>query len=108
MTEMRMTGLFAALRISGIILLAASSPASHAQGFAWDGRGTPEVDTSDPAMQAPKSRRVARPVPAPAAKKDADLDSLKPYSEQWWARKQEMDDADSKRLNRQMSICRSC
>lgn len=97
--------------LSGLLLIglvvARGDGAARAQGVAWDGRG------AEPGLAAEKPAGPPKAVRTGAARirhlsEQNELSGLKPYSEEWWARKKELDDADSERLKRRMSICRAC
>ncbi len=57
----------------------------------------------------PKARKKSEAVASDdASPKEADLATLRPYSEEWWSVRDAIDRADELKLSKKLIICRGC
>ena len=72
----------------------------------WDGLGpVPVLNKVKPARDRKKSEPI---VSDDEASKEAELATLKPYSEEWWSVRDALDRAAEVKLSKMMIICRGC
>jgi hypothetical protein len=72
----------------------------------WDGLGpVPVLHKVKPARVRKKSEAV---VSDDESSKEAELATLKPYSEEWWSVRDAIDRAAEVKLSKRLIICRDC
>jgi hypothetical protein len=72
----------------------------------WDGLGpVPVLNKVKPARVRKKSEAV---VFDDESSKEAELATLKPYSEEWWSFRDAIDRAAEVKLSKRLIICRDC
>jgi hypothetical protein len=72
----------------------------------WDGLGPLPVRNH---VKSAKSRKKSEAVASDdASPKEAELATLKPYSEEWWSVRDAIDRSDEVKLAKRLIICRGC
>jgi hypothetical protein len=71
----------------------------------WDGFG-PSLKAKN--VKRAKARKSETVAPFDESPKEAELASLKPYSEDWWSVRDAIDRADEVKLAKKLIICRNC
>lgn len=83
----------------------ASAPAAERRPIAWDGLGQ---DPNRPAVTKRRLANRAAPASDPNLERQRVLDTLRPYSDAWWAVQDEIEAENDRQLGSKLVICRSC
>ena len=93
-----------AVAMCGALLGCANNPLPplRRQEIAWDGLGTP------PGKHIARKRSTSPTQASSVTDLQKHLESLAPYSKEWWTAYRELDDAEHHRLDEVMAICSGC
>jgi len=96
---------FVLLSFCAVLMGCAAAPAQERRPIAWDGLG------QDPNRPPVTKRRVTDRAPGsidPNQEREKVLATLRPYSDAWWAVRDEIEAENDRQIGSKLLICRAC